>query len=107
MKREVKGDFIKRNAVLSSTVTNGSLSESITKRSKKAKTFKKDPAYINYKLGKTINTGNYESIRIDVSFTVPCDPSKIKKTLKVIQKDVEEELEIAAKRITNPEPINL
>lgn len=34
--------------------------------------FLTEPAYIRVNAGKTVNLGQYESFRIDVSITVPC-----------------------------------
>lgn len=35
------------------------------------------PAFVRVGAGLTINTGNFESLRIDVSVTLPCLPSEV------------------------------
>lgn len=39
-----------------------------------------EPAFIRVNAGKTLNLGNYESLRIDVSVTLPCLPEDIEDT---------------------------
>lgn len=39
-----------------------------------------EPAYVRINAGMTKNMGNYESLRIDVSLTVPCYVEEIDKT---------------------------
>jgi hypothetical protein len=39
-----------------------------------------EPAFIRVNAGKTLNLGNYESLRIDVSVTLPCLPENIEET---------------------------
>lgn len=39
-----------------------------------------EPAFIRVNAGKTLNLGNYESLRIDVSVTLPCLPEEIEQT---------------------------
>jgi hypothetical protein len=36
-----------------------------------------EPAFVRVSAGKTINLGNFESLRIDVAVTIPCLPSAI------------------------------
>ena len=40
--------------------------------------FGTDPAHIVVKLGRTINLGNYESARVDVSIDIPCYVEEVK-----------------------------
>lgn len=49
-------------------------------RSKKRQSFEVDPAYISVKKGRTVNLGNYESARFDVSVMKPCYIEDIEKT---------------------------
>lgn len=39
--------------------------------------FASEPAYVRVNAGSTKNLGNYESLRVDVSITVPCYPEEI------------------------------
>ena len=57
-----------------------------------SKPFETDPAYVNYRLGATLNMGSYESMKVDVGVTMPCLPTwpEIKKTYKEIKKEVED-----------------
>lgn len=36
-------------------------------------------AKISYSLGRTINTGNYNSVRVDVSHEIECDETDVEK----------------------------
>jgi len=56
-----------------------------------SKPFETDPAYVNYRLGATLNMGSYESIKVDIGVTMPCLPTwpEINKTYKNIRKEVE------------------
>lgn len=40
-----------------------------------------EPAYIRVSAGVTKSTGNYESLRIDVSYTIPCYKEEVGDTL--------------------------
>lgn len=39
-----------------------------------------EPAFVRVAMGQTYNLGNYESLRLDVSVTLPCLPSEVDKT---------------------------
>jgi|SRR5690606_9353805 len=39
-----------------------------------------EPAFVRVSAGNTYNLGNFESMRLDVSVTLPCLPSKIEET---------------------------
>lgn len=41
--------------------------------------FETEPAYVRVNAGVTKNLGNYESLRVDVSLTVPCYVEEIEK----------------------------
>ena len=43
--------------------------------------FMVEPAYVRVNAGMTKNMGNYESLRVDVSVTIPCYPEEIDKVL--------------------------
>jgi hypothetical protein len=61
------------------------------KKGIKPELFNKEPAYINFKLGATLNMGNYSSKKIEIGITKPCKNTKkqIDKTFIEIIKDVE------------------
>ena len=42
------------------------------RKSIEVRKFETDPAYVRVNAGVTKNLGNYESLRVDVSLTVPC-----------------------------------
>lgn len=44
--------------------------------------FVTEPAYVRVSAGVTKNTGNYESLRIDVAITVPCYAEEVEKVQK-------------------------
>ena len=44
--------------------------------------FETDPAYVRVNAGVTKNLGNYESLRVDVSLTVPCYVEEMEKVQK-------------------------
>lgn len=44
--------------------------------------FSTDPAFVRVAAGVTKNLGNYESLRVDVSLTVPCYVEEIEKVQK-------------------------
>jgi hypothetical protein len=46
--------------------------------------FEVDPAYVRVNAGVTRNLGNYESLRLDVSITVPCYVEKIQETFDAV-----------------------
>ena len=41
--------------------------------------FRVEPAYVRVNVGMTKNMGNYESLRVDVSLTIPCYTEEIDK----------------------------
>lgn len=43
--------------------------------------FLSEPAYVRVNAGMTINKGNYESLRLDVSISMPCYTEEIDKVL--------------------------
>jgi hypothetical protein len=46
--------------------------------------FEVDPAYVRVNAGVTRNLGNYESLRLDVSITVPCYVEQIQETFDAV-----------------------
>lgn len=54
--------------------------------------FATDPAHICVKLGRTINLGNYESAKIDVSVDVPCYVEECQRVYKEVMDFVQERL---------------
>lgn len=55
-------------------------------------TFQVEPAYVRASFGLTINMGNYESVKCDVSVTLPCYVEEIPEALSVAQKLAEDEV---------------
>lgn len=51
------------------------------------------PALVNVKMGATINMGNYESARVDVSLVMPCYAEDINAVYKDVLKFVEDKTE--------------
>lgn len=51
-----------------------------------------EPAFVRVGAGKTLNMGNYESLRIDVSVTMPCLPSEVNATFEELSDLVAEKL---------------
>jgi len=47
-----------------------------------AKTFESEPAHAGAKFGLTLNIGNYESIRVDATVTLPCYPEEMRAALE-------------------------
>ena len=43
-----------------------------------------EPAYVRVNAGMTKNMGNYESLRIDVSLTIPCYTEEVDKVFPVV-----------------------
>lgn len=61
------------------------------------KKFLSEPAYVRVSAGQTINLGDYESQRVDVSITMPCYPEEVDEVLPFVADKVgvflEEEVE--------------
>ena len=49
-------------------------------------------ALVRVGMGATINSGNYESIRIDIGISLPCDPDNIDETYNGLYKQVSDYL---------------
>lgn len=52
------------------------------RKSIEVRKFETDPAYVRVNAGVTKNLGNYESLRVDVSLTVPCYVEEMEKVQK-------------------------
>ncbi len=52
--------------------------------------FESDPAYVRVGAGVTKSTGNYESLRVDVSISIPCYPEETKAVFKELETLVSE-----------------
>ncbi len=63
--------------------------------------FEVEPAYVRVNAGRTKNLGNYESLRVDVSITVPCYKETINETFEAIGDEVEEMLDYEVSRYLN------
>lgn len=61
--------------------------------------FDDEPAFVNFGLGATINTGNYESVKVDVRITIPCLPKDINKIYKFLADDVKKKMKVEIKNI--------
>jgi hypothetical protein len=55
-------------------------------------TFQVEPAYVRASFGLTINMGNYESVKCDISVSLPCYVEEIPEALAIAQKLAEEEV---------------
>ena len=54
--------------------------------------FETEPAYVRVNAGTTKNLGNFESLRIDVSISVPCYVELVGRTYEAIAQEVSERL---------------
>ena len=57
-----------------------------------AMTSPEEVARISYRVGATINTGNYESLRVDVEVETPCLIKDVPATIEKVRKYAEEEI---------------
>lgn len=55
--------------------------------------FETDPAYVRVNAGLTKNLGNYESLRVDVSISVPCPPELVTEVFEATADKVADLLE--------------
>jgi hypothetical protein len=55
-------------------------------------TFETEPAYVRVNAGTTKNLGNFESLRIDVSISVPCYVELVGRTFEAVAQEVSEKL---------------
>jgi hypothetical protein len=60
--------------------------------------FAAEPAYVRINAGVTKNMGNYESLRLDVSVTVPCYTEEIEEVAERVSDKVAEMLEDELKK---------
>jgi len=63
------------------TVSGAKVDESEGLEELEVKTFLADPAYISVNHGRTVNTGEYESARLDVRVSIPCYAEEINEAL--------------------------
>lgn len=52
-----------------------------------------DPFYLSYRLGKTINNGNYENTKIEFGLTMPTTKEKLTESKKWLVQYVDRQLE--------------
>lgn len=52
-----------------------------------------EAAFVRMNVGRTINMQNFNSLRIDVSVTMPCRPSEVNAALDTVSEIVEQRLE--------------
>ena len=57
-----------------------------------------EPAYVRMAAGKTYNLGNYESLRLDVSVSMPCRPSQVDEACTTVSDIVAEKFEEEARK---------
>lgn len=57
--------------------------EQFEEKNLEARVFATQPAVVTAKLGKTINLGNYESIRIEVGVSLPCYAEEVEQGINV------------------------
>ncbi len=62
--------------------------------------FATEPAHICVKLGRTINLGNYESAKIDVSVDIPCYVEECQRVYKEVMDFVQERLTEEVSKVT-------
>ena len=60
----------------------------------------KQYAEVSVSLGSTLNMGDFESLRIHVGITYPCEPKDIDKTFEIVSKRVENMLKKKIKELT-------
>ncbi len=65
----------------------------------KLKVFEEEPAFVNVKLGVTLNLGGYESVRIDLGYTSPCLPKDRNATQKILLTELQQKLKLETKKI--------
>jgi hypothetical protein len=67
------------------------------RKSLEVRKFETEPAYVRVNAGVTKNLGNYESLRVDVSLTVPCYVEEIEqvqtRTAELVAKMLDDEVE--------------
>ena len=73
------------------TVSKGG-KEKVTIKDAKIKKFTTDPVYVRIGAGVTKNMGDYESLRVDVSISMPCYREDMDKTFDKVAEDVAKRL---------------
>lgn len=73
---------------------NGERSEKRTE----AGFFEDPPAYVTYGNGVTLNMGQFESLRVNISVTLPCDPKNVRSALAEAKREVSRELDAEVKK---------
>ena len=76
----------------------GKEAEAVTKE---VEVFETDPAYVRVNAGRTVNLGNFESLRVDVSITVPTYKETIEETFEALGDEVESMLDYEVSRYHN------
>jgi hypothetical protein len=62
--------------------------------------FPDEPCYVSIRRSKTINLGNYESERIEVGLSVPCQPEKVNDIAASVKEWVDGQLTEIGSQIT-------
>lgn len=83
--RRVKLVSAEEKIVVSKTFSTEDSSDSDTISVRK---FATEPAYVRASAGVTKNMGNYESLRIDVAYTVPCYAEEMDSVFSVVAEKV-------------------
>jgi hypothetical protein len=69
---------------------------------KERKTIKSDPAYVMYKRGITINKGNFESVKFELSVTLPCEMDEVDSIVDHLKERVDDRLAQYEEQERNP-----
>jgi hypothetical protein len=62
--------------------------------------FPDEPCYVSIRRSKTVNLGNYESERIEVGLSLPCQPEKIDETAAGAKAWVDQQITEISSQIT-------
>jgi len=80
---EGKPDLLTAEETINVTSTYGGKESNRTEKLSVRK-FLVEPAYVRVNAGMTKNMGNYESLRVDVSLTLPCYPEEVDKVFPLV-----------------------
>jgi hypothetical protein len=64
--------------------------------------FPDEPCYVSIRRSKTLNLGNYESERIEVGLSVPCQPEKINEVAESVKRWINIQLVRLAGQVAAP-----
>jgi len=69
-------------------------------------TFQSPQAYVGIKKGITVNMGNWESVRLDASISIPCYPEEVGSAYKFAEQFVEKRLEKEVNQVKGIESVH-